>query len=179
MAFLQSFVSQQLPIVFIFKTSGYNVNPTDCVSGQTDLWLKEISNNCTNICFPPVTAINSSIPKCKIEEESNCAKNIILRRKYDNNFLKKCETSCKTTQYTVTNQYFWNYNTTGNEPDQESKNWFWLWYMLSNDLGCNSQWIPEYLNKIWMKKDLRKLFIDRWRCNRYNSEIVLVTSIYD
>ena len=91
------------------------------------------------ICFPPVTAINSSIPKCKIEEESKCAKNIILRRKYDNNFLKKCETSCKTTQYTVTNQYFWNYNTTGNEPDQESKNWFWLWYMLSNDLGCHSQ----------------------------------------
>ena len=28
-------------IVFIFKTSGYNVDLTDCVSGQTDLWIKE------------------------------------------------------------------------------------------------------------------------------------------
>ena len=39
MAFLQSSDSQQLPIVFIFKTSGYNVDPTGCVSGQTDLWF--------------------------------------------------------------------------------------------------------------------------------------------
>ena len=98
--------------------------------------LKEISNNCSNICFPPVTTINSSIPKCQNEEESNCAKNIILLRKYDNDFLKKCATSCKTTQYTVTNQYLWNYDTIRNKPDQESKNWFWLWYILSNDLGC-------------------------------------------
>ena len=98
--------------------------------------LKEISNNCSNICFPPVTTINSSIPKCQNEKERNCAKNIILLRKYDNDFLNKCVTSCETTQYTVTNQYLWNYDTIRNKPDQESKNWFWLWYILSNDLGC-------------------------------------------
>ena len=39
MAFFQSFVSHQLLFLFSKHLDTSNVDSTDCVSGQTDLWL--------------------------------------------------------------------------------------------------------------------------------------------
>ena len=99
--------------------------------------LDQVESNCSKKCSPILTK-NISIWRCEDEEIQNCAERIFTENViYGGSISSNCKKPCEIKQY-IEDWKAWADGSgevlfPNNNPNEESKLWFWLWYQFEDD----------------------------------------------